>query len=86
MSSEQLRTDTLHRVQSIVADILALPDLQLREEMTAQDVPGWDSLTHVQIIIAIEQTYGFRFSFAEVAQLQNAGDLVGTILAKSPNL
>lgn len=87
MASEtDSRADILEHVQSIVSGILNLPDLDLREEMTAQDVPGWDSLTHVQIIIAIEQAYAFRFSFAEVAQLQNAGDLVSAILAKSPNV
>ena len=38
------RADILERVQSIASSILGLPSLDLREEMTARDVPGWDSL------------------------------------------
>lgn len=78
------RSEVLLEVSRVVAATLMVPDITLTEETTAADVEGWDSLTHVQIIIAIEQEYGFQFSFADVSQLENAGDLVSAILAKSP--
>jgi acyl carrier protein len=73
------RADILERVQSIAGAILGLPGLQLREESTARDVPGWDSLTHVQIIIGVEQAFGIRMTATEVAQLENAGSLVDVV-------
>lgn len=73
------RADILERVQSIASSILGLPGLDLREEMTARDVPGWDSLTHVQIIIGVEQAFGIRMTATEVAQLENAGSLVDVV-------
>lgn len=73
------RADILRRIQSIAADILGLPNLELREETTARDVPGWDSLTHVQIIIGVEQAFGMRLSATQVAQLENAGSLVDVV-------
>lgn len=73
------RSEILARVQTIASDILNLPGLQLTEETTARDVPGWDSLTHVQIIIGVEQAFGIRMSATEVAQLENAGSLVDVI-------
>jgi len=73
------RADILERVQSIASDILGLPGLKLHEENTARDVPGWDSLTHVQIIIGVEQAFGIRMSATEVAQLENAGSLVDVV-------
>lgn len=81
MSDEAIeRTETLKRVEAIVADVLIAPDLQLTESTTARDVAGWDSLTHVQIIIAIEQAFGIRMTSTEVARLENAGSLVDVIL------
>ena len=53
----------------------------MTEQTTAQDVPGWDSLTHVQIIVGVEQAFGIRMTSTEVAQLDNAGSLVDVILA-----
>ncbi|WP_426266378.1 acyl carrier protein [Sphingomonas sp. LHG3443-2] len=75
------RAEVLERVQSIASDILNLPGLQMSEQTTAQDVPGWDSLTHVQIIVGVEQAFGIRMTSTEVAQLDNAGSLVDVILA-----
>lgn len=81
MSDEGIeRTDTLKRVEAIVGDVLMAPDLQLAESTTASDVAGWDSLTHVQIIIAIERAFGIRMTSTEVARLENAGSLVDVIL------
>ena len=73
------RADILERVQSIASGILGLPGLQLNEGSTARDVPGWDSLTHVQIIIGVEQAFGIQMSATEVAQLENAGSLVDVV-------
>lgn len=73
------RADILERVQSIASGILGLPGLQLTEASTARDVPGWDSLTHVQIIIGVEHAFGIRMSATEVAQLENAGSLVEVV-------
>lgn len=73
------RSEILQAVQSVAANVLGLPDLELREDMTARDVPGWDSLTHVQIIIGVEQAFGIRMTATEVAQLENAGSLVDVV-------
>jgi acyl carrier protein len=79
MPETNSRAEILERVQSIASNVLGLPDLQLSEEMTARDVPGWDSLTHVQIIIGVEQAFGIRMTSTEVAQLENAGSLVDVV-------
>ena len=78
MKSES-RSEILERIESIARQIVGTPDLHLREESTARDVAGWDSLTHVQIIIGVEQAFGIRLSATEVAQLENAGSLVDAV-------
>ncbi|QDZ08073.1 acyl carrier protein [Sphingomonas panacisoli] len=77
---EQSRAAILETIQGIVESVLGVPGVAMTEDTTAQDVDGWDSLTHVQIIVAIEQHYNIRFSFSEVAQLENAGSLIDAVL------
>ena len=58
------------------------PDLELRDDLTARDVAGWDSLNHINLIIQIEQEFGIRFSNVEVTSPQNVGELTRLIDAK----
>ncbi len=76
------REEILDKISYIAGEVLARPDLVLSPEMSARDVPGWDSLNHVQIVIGVERAFGIRLSAMEVAQLDNAGDLADTVLAK----
>ena len=75
--------DTLARVSRIVADTLDLDRLELQPDMTAADVDGWDSLSHVRIIVAIESEFGVRFSVGEIASLKSVGDLVERVDRKT---
>jgi acyl carrier protein len=72
MTYEQI----LERVSQIVGGTLDVEDLSLTPSMTAEDVPGWDSLAHVQIMVAIEQAFRIRFRTGEIAAIANVGDLV----------
>lgn len=56
--------------------------IQLRPEMTANDVDGWDSLSHVNLILAVEAKFKIRFTQKELMTLKNVGDLHNTIAAK----
>lgn len=64
------------KLTEIVSNVLGSNDVELREDMTAADVEGWDSLSHVQIILACETKLGVRFNLAEIANLELVGDLV----------
>lgn len=57
-------------------------DLRLSADMTAKDVPDWDSLSHITLIVAVEQEFRIRFTTAEVAGLMNVGDLADGIRKK----
>ena len=56
--------------------------IQINLEMTANDVDGWDSLSHVNLITAVEAKFRFRFTQKELLTLKNIGDLYNTIEAK----
>lgn len=56
----------------------------LNPETTANDVEGWDSLSHVVLIMAIENRYKIKFSYKELLTLKNVGDLLKSIESKHP--
>ncbi len=58
-------------------------DLVLTPQLTAKEVDEWDSLTHVRLVLAIEKAFDIRFSAAEVARLQNVGELASLIRTKA---
>ena len=74
---DQLRTN----IQSIFRDVFDDDQLVLTDNMTAQDVPGWDSLGHLNLVIAIEKNLGMRFATAEISRLKEEGQNVGSLLA-----
>jgi len=73
----------LAQIQSIFRQELDNAKITLGIETTAPDVPGWDSLTHVQLISAIESFYKIRFSSREIFQWKNVGEMITSISVKS---
>lgn len=63
----------------IFRDTFAEPDLELTDETDAEDIAMWDSTTHIVLIFAIEDRFGFKFSAAELEGLANVGDLKASI-------
>ena len=71
------------RLKNVILNALKLDEFDLQDEMRAYDVPGWDSLSHIIIITAIEKEYGIRFKLPEVLRLNNLGDLQALIDKKT---
>lgn len=63
------------QLTEIFRGLFGLPSLVLRDELTARDVPGWDSLNHVSLMVEVERSFGLRFSSDEIASLRCVGDL-----------
>ncbi len=76
------RNDILARVQEVFRDELELDDLVLNEETTADDVEEWDSLSHIQLVVAIEKAFGIKFTSREILSWDNVGDLIDSIEKK----
>ena len=74
----------LERVNDVFRDVFDDESLSVRQETSAADVEGWDSLMHVRLIIAIEKAFRVRFSSSEVASLKDVGDLIELLQTKTP--
>lgn len=75
--------ETLERVQGIFQDVFDRPGLVVTRESNAASVDGWDSLTHINLVVAVEQEFDLRFALAELQELKNVGDMIDLIIAKS---
>ena len=71
------------RLTSTILRVLNLKAFEFKSDTKAFEVPGWDSLSHMQIISAVEQEYGIRFRNVEIIKLKSVGDLQILIDSKS---
>ena len=76
-------SDTYDTLTGIFRDIFDDDTIVVTPGLSAADVPEWDSLTHIRLILAIQKRFGVTFSAAQTASLQTVGDLVGLIKAKA---
>ena len=68
------------QVQDVFREVFDDPALVLNDRMTAEDVDGWDSLAHINLMIAIEKRLGVKFATAEISRLKEDGKNVGSLL------
>lgn len=68
--------ETLARLQPIFQDVLDNPKLVITEKSSGENVDGWDSLAHINIVSAIEQDFKIRFALGELEQLKNVGEMI----------
>ena len=75
--------ETAARLTEVFREVFNDDELTIARETTAKHLPEWDSLMHVTLIVNVEKRFGVRFSSAEVAHLQNVGELIDLIDAKA---
>ncbi len=68
------------QVQDVFRQVFGDPEIVLRDEMAIADVPGWDSMTHLTLMIATEQRFKIKIATAEISNLKGRGHNVGTFL------
>jgi acyl carrier protein len=67
----------------VFQDIFDDPNLQITESMTAADVDGWDSLTHIDLIVQVEKEFNIKLSTSAIRELKNVGNFIALICAKT---
>jgi acyl carrier protein len=78
-----MKDQLLNEIQDVFREVFDKPGLSLTLQTTARDVTGWDSLTHMRLVAALENYFNIIFTFDEVSLLQNVGDIVHLIEKKS---
>jgi acyl carrier protein len=71
--------DVLSDVSKICREVFSDPQLEVKLTTTAKDVPGWDSMTNLFLIDAIEKRFQFKFKLDEIMNARNIGELCDII-------
>ena len=64
------------RLQSIFRDVFDNADFHIRDDMKPDDIPGWDSLNYINLIVGVESEFGVHFDGEEITSLTCVGDLL----------
>lgn len=70
------------RLQNVFATVFDNDTIELTPELTADDVDEWDSLSHINLMIAIELEFDIEFDQSEIQNFANVGELMASIEAK----
>ncbi len=68
-------------IVAVIRDVFDDPDIALTPASTAADVDGWDSLMHLNVVVAIEKRFGVRFTTAEISGMKEQGQTFGDLVA-----
>jgi acyl carrier protein len=76
------RSDILKKVNEIFQDVLDDDSIQMNDGTTAADVEGWDSLSHIQLVVAVEKAFKIKFTSLEIMSWKNVGEMITSIEKK----
>lgn len=76
------RNELLTQLEDLFRNILDTETVNLTDKTTANDVDGWDSLTHIHLVVAIEKNFKIKFSSKEILSWKNVGEMMDSILNK----
>ena len=69
-------------MQDIFIDVLDNDDIVLTEDTTADDIEEWDSLSHIQLVVGIENHFKIKLTSKEIMECANVGDMADCIKGK----
>jgi acyl carrier protein len=70
------------RLAGVFNEVFGDETIEVTPQLTAKDVDGWDSLTHIRLVLSVEKAFKIRFTTSEIGNLENVGDLVAVIRAR----
>lgn len=77
------RVEIFSKLNEIFEDVLDLDETpELTDATTANDIEEWDSLSHIQLIVAIEKAFKLKFTSQEILKWNTVGEMVDTIIAR----
>lgn len=82
ITGENVKKESALATLQEIFDQLFMSPVRLRSELVASDVPEWDSLMHINIVIATEKAFGIRFRLGEVEKTNTVGELIDLVLER----
>ena len=75
-----------NRLNEVFQEVFDDEDLFIDDDTNADSIDDWDSMEHINLVVAVEEEFGLTFSMDEIAEMQNVGDMVEIIKERATNL
>ena len=76
------REEVFERLNKVFRDVFDDDDITVTETTTSADIDDWDSLEHINLVAAVDQEFGMKFTMGQVVTMKNVGEMVDIILQK----
>ncbi len=76
------REEVFETLNGVFQDVFDDESIVVKEETTADDIEDWDSLEHINLIAAVEQEFGIKFSMGQVVAMKNVGEMADIIMSQ----
>ena len=77
------REEAYVKLNKVFQEVFDDEEITVNDATTANDIEDWDSLEHVNLIVAVEKCFGIKFTIGEVTSMKKVGDMMDLILAKA---
>mgnify|MGYP002511470770 CR=1 FL=1 len=74
------REDVYERLNMVFREVFDDETIRLTDDTTADDVDGWDSFEHINLVVAVEEEFSFKIPMGKVVTMQNVGEMVDIIM------
>jgi len=74
------KQEVFDKLNEVFRDVFDDEDITVTEKTTASDIEDWDSLEHINLIVAVERSFGIKFTMGETTGLKNVGEMADKIL------
>lgn len=74
------REEVYERLNQVFQEVFDDESLEVQDETTADDVDGWDSFEHINLMVAVEDEFSFKMPMGKVVAMKNVGEMVDIIL------
>ena len=76
------RENVYEKLNEIFRDVFDDEDITVNDATTADDIEDWDSLEHINLVVAVEKCFGIKFTMGEVMGMKNVGEMMDIILGR----
>lgn len=76
------REEIYNALDEVFQDVFDDEEIHVTAETTADDIEDWDSLEHINLVVAVENKFGIKFNMNEVTTMKNVGEMVDIILER----
>jgi acyl carrier protein len=80
--TDMTRADIYRKLDEVFQDVFDDESIHVSDETTANDIEDWDSLEHINLMVAGENAFGIKFNMGQIGSLKNVGEMVDLIEKK----